>query len=102
MNRKGQSLVLFVVLLPIIVLGIALVVDVGTMFNAKMRGNNLLREAKKENVDIEEYFTINDMKIDSIEVHSDKNCVIINSKVDSIFGRIAGIDEYDIKISDCD
>ena len=101
MNKKGQSLVLFIILLPVIILALALVVDTGLMYNAKIKGNNLLKEAIEEDVDIEEYFNINNFEIVSKEVKSEEACVIITSRVKSVFGQIIGKKEYSIKISNC-
>ena len=101
-NKKGQSLVIFVILLPLLIMGLALVVDVGIMYNAKTKGERLLEEAKKGNLDIYDYFKLNDIEA-NIEKTSNKtgSCVIIKYKIDSIFGKIIGLKEYDIEINDC-
>ena len=101
MNKKGQSLVVFIILLPIATLAMALIVDIGVAQSAKIRGNSLLREAKKDNLDIDEYFSINDFEITSKKVQSENDCVIIKSRVKSVFGKIIGKNEYEITISDC-
>ena len=41
LNNKGQSLVLFVVLLPILLFVIVLVVDVGSIMTSKQDLNNI-------------------------------------------------------------
>ncbi len=101
MNKKGQSLVLFIILLPVIILAIALVVDTGLMYNAKIKGNNLLKEAVEDDLDIDEYFGLNNFEIVSKEVKSEEGCAIITSRVKSVFGQIIGKKEYSIKISNC-
>ena len=101
MNKKGQSLMMFVIFLPIIILALALVVDLGTMYNAKIRGNNLLKEAIKDDIDVDEYFRINNVEILSKEMKSDEDCVIIKSRVKSVFATIIGIKYYDVKITNC-
>ncbi len=101
MNKKGQSLVMFIICLPIIILALALVVDVGSMYNAKIRGNNLLREAIRDDRDIDEYFKLNDFEIISKEMKNEGACVIITSRVKSVFGTIVGIKNYDVKVSNC-
>ena len=101
MNKKGQSLVLFIILLPVIILALALVVDTGLMYNAKIKGNNLLKEAVEDDLDIDEYFSLNNFEIVSKEVKSEEGCVIITSRVKSVFGQIIGKNEYSIKISNC-
>ncbi len=61
LNNKGQSLVLFVVLLPILLFVIVLVVDVGTIMTSKQDLNNInymmvdygLDNMGKENIESE-------------------------------------------------
>ena len=102
MNKKGQSLVMFVIMLPLMILALALVVDVGLMYNAKIRGERLLEEAKEKNLDLKEYFKINDIDAEiKNSSANDKNCDIINYRVESVFGKIIKIDDYLIEVSDC-
>lgn len=102
MNKKGQSLVIFIVFLPIILMALALVIDTGIMYNAKTKGNNLLKEAKKYDYDIDEYFEKNNYPIISKKNGNDnEDCVIITSRVKSVFGTIIGKKEYEIIVSDC-
>ena len=73
LNNKGQSLVLFVVLLPILLFVIVLVVDVGTIMTSKQDLNNInymmvdygLDNMGKENIESEitNYILINLMKL---------------------------------------
>lgn len=102
MNKRGQALVIFIIFLPILIGFLALIVDVGFMYFAKIKGDRLLSEAKENNLDIVEYFKINDIDI-TIENTSNKGkrCVIIDYSIDSIFGVVLGLDTYDIKVSDC-
>ena len=69
MNKKGQSLVMFIIFLPLMIMALALVVDVGIMYNAKIKGERLIEEAKEKNLDIEEYFKINSIEIERDEIH---------------------------------
>lgn len=103
MNKKGQSLVMFIIFLPVLLMALAFIIDVGLMFNAKIKGNELLKTAAKENIDIKDYFKINGIKIENIEnsKSNGKTCVIINYKIDSIFGSLMGFKEYQIEASNC-
>ena len=102
MNKKGQSLVMFVIILPLLILALALVVDVGLMYNAKIKGERLLEEAKEKNLDVVEYFKINDLNIEYKNYTANgKKCDIINYRVESVFGKIIKVDDYLIEISDC-
>jgi hypothetical protein len=79
----------------------ALIIDVGLMYHAKTKGENLLKLAKKENLNIEDYFKINDVKITNIEKNKQNNCTLINTRIDSVFGNLIGYKTYDIEITDC-
>ena len=78
LNNKGQSLVLFVVLLPILLFVIVLVVDIGTIMTSKQDLNNInymmidygLDNIEKENLEneITNYILLNTKKLDDIEV----------------------------------
>ena len=66
MNKRGQALVMFVIMVPIILLLFAFIVDIGLMYNAKIKGRDMLKFAVHENYDIEEYFSINDIEIKNL------------------------------------
>ncbi len=97
-NKKGQTLVLFIIFLPVIIISFAFVIDVGLMYNAKIKGENLLKEAEKENIDIVKYFSDNGIEIK--EIKTDK-CTKINYEISSIFGRVLGMDTYKVEINNC-
>ena len=102
MNKKGQTLVVFIIFVPVLIAVMALVVDKGIMYNAKNKGEKLLEEAKNKDLDIKDYFEINDIVIDLENTSkNDKECVIIKYSVESIFGKIIGFEKYDIVVSDC-
>ena len=87
LNNKGQSLVLFVVLLPILLFVIVLVVDVGSIMTSKQDLNNInymmvdygLDNMGKENIESEitNYILLNTNKLDEIDVRVIDNEVYI-------------------------
>ena len=87
LNNKGQSLVLFVVLLPILLFVIVLVVDVGSIMTSKQDLNNInymmvdygLDNMGKENIESEitNYILLNTNKLDNIDVRVIDNEVYI-------------------------
>jgi len=99
MNKRGQALVMFIIMVPILLLLLAFIVDVGLMYNAKIKGRDMLKFAVKEDYDIEDYFRINDIEVEKLE--EENNCYIINYKIDSIFGSLIGIKTYNIEVSNC-
>lgn len=94
---------MFIIFLPVLLMAFALIIDVGVMYNAKIKGEGLLKTAKKDKLNIEDYFELNDVKVLNIETkkESGKNCTIINTQINSIFGNLIGYKTYDIKITDC-
>lgn len=103
MNRKGQALVEFVLILPIFIMILFVIVDFGMIFNKKNELENIsvdvvnmlnkdipLEEIKSEYVDID------------IEISSDdkyKN-VVISDKIDILtpgLNRILG-NPYEVKV----
>lgn len=90
---------MFIIFLPIMLMSFALIIDIGLEYNAKIKGTELLNTALEENLDIEEYFKINDINIKNIK--ETKNCTTIKYEINSIFGSLIGYKTYDIKISNC-
>lgn len=108
LNNKGQSLVLFIVLLPILLLVIVLVVDVGTIITSKQDLNNInymmvdygLSNLGKENLEeeIRKYIVLNDSEIDNMDIRVVDNEVYINmSKTEkSLIAHIFNIKDFEI------
>lgn len=108
LNNKGQSLVLFIVLLPILLLVIVLVVDVGTIITSKQDLNNInymmvdygLSNLGKENLEeeIRKYIVLNDIEIDNMDIRVVDNEVYINMKKTekSLIAHIFNIKDFEI------
>ena len=102
LNNKGQSLVLFVIILPILFLILILVIDIGRLITLKNELNNINNIVldygldNLEMVDLEnkliDVINLNKDDIDNIDVtvDGDKIYINMNEKLDAIF---------DIKIS---
>ncbi len=98
-NKKGQTLILFIIFLPVILLSFALIVDVGLMYNAKIKGENMIKEAQKENIDIKKYFKDNNIEL--ISIKEEKTCTKVHFKINSVFGSIIGKTNYEIEADNC-
>lgn len=108
LNNKGQSLVLFVVLLPILLFVIVLVVDVGTIMTSKQDLNNInymmvdygLDNMGKENIESEitNYILLNTNKLDEIDVRViDNEVYIYMQKYEkSLISHIFNIKDFEI------
>lgn len=101
MNNKGQSLVVFVILLPVFLILIAFSIDIGYMIIEKNKLNDinktsikyLVKDKQDEQV-VKDIIRRNDKKI-----HIEKmthNEIILSKKVNSIFGGIVNLKTYKI------
>lgn len=108
MNNKGQSLVIFIILLPLFLLLLAFVVDCGFLFYEKNKLTNInittLEYAGSkypaiDTKDIEELVLKNDPEITNVSasISKDKIRIISEKQIESIFGRIVGTKNYYIK-----
>ena len=93
MNNKGQTLVVFVILLPLILLIFVGLIDIGNLYINKRNINNILDKAveyKKEGKNIEEFINKN---IDDCEIINDENSITIEKNVQGILKK------YNIKVT---
>lgn len=106
LNNKGQSLVMFICLLPILLLIVLAIVDVSRMVIEKNKLNNINNIAiwyysnHKEDDDVTERIISlvkrNDENIINVRINKDKNTIYLDKKIDSTMGKIIGISEYEI------
>jgi len=104
-NEKGQVLILFLLILPMMILGGACLVDASYILYQKNRLDNInsdvLISIKNENIldeaMIEDLIVANDAKIVNREIIIGDVITIDNYiYVDSLFGQIVGLDRYKI------
>lgn len=111
MNNKGQVLVLFIIILPILLLGAACLVDSSYMLYQKNRLDNInydvLNSVKTKELltedEVAELILLNDSKIVNEYISIDEiNTEVRNISIDnymvinSIFGKLIGFDEYKV------
>lgn len=106
LNNKGQSLVMFVVLIPLLLLILAMVVDIGNLVNTKIEVNSVNKLAvsygmdniDKDNLDneLKDIVNKNYKDIDSIKIDIKDKKINMNIKCysKSIFGNIIGTKGY--------
>lgn len=109
MNRKGQTLIVFTLLLPILLLLMAFVIDTGFILKESTRLNSTTKTILKTTFEnrrdgsyreeVEQIFKKNDIPITNLQVIVQEDAVQISNSyyVSSIFGKIIGIKEYEIK-----
>ena len=111
LNNKGQSLVLFVIILPILLLILILVLDVGKVITVKSELNNIndivmdygLSNLDKENLEEEliNLVKLNKNDIDNVEVTIDNEKIYITmyEKIDGVFASFVDVPIFNIKLS---
>lgn len=107
MNNKGQTLIIFVILIPILILVAALVVDTGLMTFEKERYRGIIENGIEEYFDTgnveetEKIFSLNDIPKEEYTIIIQENQieVSLNTSIEAIFGKIINIEEYEIKMN---
>lgn len=103
MNNKGQTLVLFVLILPIIMVFLSFFVDLVKVNYERDRVNNILRSnlqviVNNDIKDIEEIKNIyleNNIIVD-VFIEDDFITIDTNMKLKSVFGKLLNFDVYKI------
>lgn len=108
LNNKGQSLVLFVIVLPIFIFLLILVIDVGKIIILKQELNNIselvldygLDNFDNENIEDEliNLIKLNKEDIDKIDVYIDDNKMYIklNEKSNGIFSSFVDLSIFNV------
>ena len=111
MNRNGQTLVAFVLIVPVFILLLAFVVDTGLILKESTKLNSvtktILRTTYQERMNanyterVINLFKKNDISFEKLEVTPSINEVKISNHyhVESVFGKIIGLKEYEIKLT---
>ena len=120
LNNKGQSLVLFIIVLPILLLMLVLVIDIGRIISIKQELNNINEivldygiDYLTDNIDnsensisnienkLIEIIKLNKNDIDNIDVRIENNKIYVNlnEKIDGVISSIIGISIFDINSS---
>lgn len=111
LNNRGQSLILFVIVLPIILLIAILVIDVGRVIVRKQELSNIsnivldygLDNLEQDDISNEllELVKLNDSEIDEINIFIDDNKIKLELKdsVNGLFSNIEDISVFNVKSS---
>lgn len=111
MNKNGQTLILFVIFIPIFLLLLAFVVDTGIILKEHTKLNSTTKTILKttiKDLETDEYeekvralLEKNKIPIFNLEIKKEEDFVEIKNeyKIESIFGKTIGIKEYRIKCS---
>ncbi len=101
MNNKGQTLVLFVTLLPFIFILLVLVLDISFLSSEKTKLDNIATSSLKSAMNYKDFNQIKlnikkndkDIKIEKLT----QNNICLSKKANPIFGKVIGFNNYNIK-----
>ena len=104
MNNKGQSLVLFILIIPILLGIVVLVIDCGNALVTKNKINNViemvLEDGLEDGYSEEEINKLIDYNLDSgtysVDVDNDVINIKVSDYVDGVFSNILDIDGFHI------
>ena len=111
LNNKGQSLVLFIVVLPILLLILVLVIDIGRIIVLKQELDNINKitlDYGLDNLEIDnlndkmvEIIKLNNNEIDDININLENNKLYIELNIDmgGMLSELVDITIFDIKSS---
>lgn len=110
MNNKGQTLVIFLILIPIIIVILTLVIDLGLVQSTKTKMLKVTEMIIEDVIDKEGYdkeelvkrlYKENKIKYTSLKVTFDDNKLSINiiKNIDGLFGKFISLNNYKIEIS---
>jgi len=111
LNNKGQSLILFVLVLPIFLLIFVLVIDIGNVINLKQELDNInkivldygLDNLDDDNINNELIYLIelNNDEIDEIDIDIENNKIYIklSENIDGIFSQFVDIAIFNVNSS---
>ncbi len=109
LNNKGQTLVLFVMLLPIMLLVMVLVFDIGKSIVEKQKLDNIsfmivsygIEHSKDDNIEgtLKELVTLNYKDATDVEVlvKDDYVSVSLSGKVKGVFGNLVGKSFFEVR-----
>lgn len=111
LNNKGQSLVLFVVIIPILLFILILVIDIGKAINLKQELNNINKivldygldnlEQDELEEELTELVKLNNNEIDKIDIRFDDDKIYLNigCDMDLMFTSIADVSLLEVTSS---
>lgn len=106
MNNKGQTLVVFILLIPLLMLIAAFAIDKGYVVYKNIEIKNVTKDIIRKEIlkdslsdsDIKAIYQKNDIPTTNLIIERGKDSITIKNsyQVDSIFGKIVQIKNYDV------
>ena len=102
-NNKGQSLVLFILIIPILIGIMVIVIDCGKVFLCKNRQENVLTLALEYGLTDEKNTVIEDILDKNFDDgehkvvwNGDKVSIVVHEKVNGVFSSLFGFSTFDV------
>ncbi len=111
MNHKGQTLVAFLLFIPMLLIMLACIIDISYIEKEKIKLENVTKmilqttyKDENEPVDFEQVkklYEKNHIASDNLQVNASSNGMTIKNKysVKSIFGSVVGLKNYPIQVN---
>lgn len=104
MNNKGQSLVVFIIIIPLIIVSLGMVYDLSNIVYNQNKYDNISKEIISSTLNKEEMISLynkNGYKENNLIIDSYDDYVIVKNYyyLNSNFGNIINIKKYKIKIN---
>ena len=109
MNNKGQSLVVFILTLPLLLILGAFIVDNVYMTYKNIELRNVskdiikidLKERKLSDEEIKKIYDKNNIPTKDLKIKKEENKISLENQyyIDSIFGKIIGFKSYEVSAS---
>ena len=106
MNKNGQTLILFVIMIPILLGLCAFVIDVGSIVLANTKLREVTKTIISDVIDdasidkIQSLYLKNDIPVENLEVEIKEDQIRVQNEyeIDSIIGSIIGLDTYRVEV----
>lgn len=97
-DKKGQVLVGFVILLPVLLIFCVFVIDIAFVINKNVVVKGII-DVKEDLISNKQKLAMNE--IEYSELYNKDNCVFVRTRVKSLFGKILKNTEYEILVKKC-
>lgn len=104
MNNKGQSLVIFIIIIPVIFIVFSFLYDYAYIINSQNKYENVTRtilNSTLEEAKIVDLYKQNGYKVDDFKYKKENDKIYIQNsyKIKSVFGNIVNLKNYTVSIN---
>lgn len=104
MNNKGQSLVIFIIIIPVIFIVFSFLYDYAYIINSQNKYENVTRTILNSTLEedkIIDLYKQNSYKVDDFKYKKENDKVYIQNsyKIKSVFGNIVNLKNYTVSIN---